>query len=331
MKLFSLFCATALLALSISPVRAADVEDVVGGLNNPCGLAIQPGTGDLFVADSGAGRVVRIDNGKAVNVITDFPEDIYGKGPKYAIGPLGLVFLDKNTLVVGGGGNVDDGEMLRVYKVPAKGKSIKASKMKVSFKLPASKELKAEGNYYGVAATDDAIFVTCNGDDTKGWVAKARFSGATVKDFRRSIPTKEATEVDAPVAVTVDPKGQVVIGQMGEITVPEDGLVTVYNAKSGKMVGNYEVGLSDITGLAYSSKKKNALYATDFAWHDTSQGGLFQLVESGSGNDKVLEPKKIVSLDKPTAMAFGKDGTLYITVIGTGEKNGKVVKIKPGL
>ena len=41
---------------------------------------------------------------------------------------------------------------------------------------------------------------------------------------------------------------------------------------------------------------------------------------------------KIASLDKPTALAFGADGSLYVTLIGTAAegakaKPGKLVKI----
>ena len=49
-------------------------------------------------------------------------------------------------------------------------------------------------------------------------------------------------------------------------------------------------------------------------------------------SDGGVEAVKIVPLDKPTAMAFGADGALYVTVYGTAEegsdeKPGKVLKI----
>ena len=316
MRILSSLCAVAVLAASVSAVQAdPKVETVVGGLNNPCGIAIQPETGTIFVADSGAGRIVKIVDGKLQNVVTDFPIDVYGKGPKYNIGPLGIGFLGKNTLIVGGGGNIDDKERLRVYDVSGGAK--KASDMVSAFGLKANADLKAEGNFYGVAVLDSGIFVTCNGDDTKGWVAKANHKKGKVKNFKRFIASKEATEVDAPVAVTSDSKGNVVVGQMGEISIPEDGLITFYNAKSGKMEANYETGLNDITGLAYS--KSGKLYATDFSWLDTKKGGLFVV------NLEDEEADKVVALDKPTAMVFGADGSLYITIIGSN--GGSVVKV----
>ncbi|MBM80268.1 MAG: hypothetical protein CMJ78_06695 [Planctomycetaceae bacterium] len=318
MKILSSLCAIAVLTTATATVNAQKVDTVVGGLNNPCGIAIQPETGTIFVADSGAGRIVKIVEGKLHNVVTDFPIDVYGKGPKFNIGPLGIGFLGKNTLVVGGGGNIDDKERLRVYDVS--GGTKKAADMVASFGLKANEDLKAEGNYYGVAVMDSGIFVTCNGDDTEGWIAKANHKKGKVKNFKRFIASKEATEVDAPVAVTNNKKGELVVGQMGEISIPEDGLVTIYNAKSGKMISNHEVGLSDITALAYG--KNGKLYATDFNWLDTKKGGLFVVDLEGEDSEKV------VGLDKPTAIAVGKDGAMYITVIGTGDDNpGKVVKV----
>ena len=79
------------------------VTTVLTGLNNPSGIAIQPETGTVFIADSGNLQVVKLVDGKAEPAIIEFPKDVYGKGPKVNIGPLGLAFLDKNTLVVGGG------------------------------------------------------------------------------------------------------------------------------------------------------------------------------------------------------------------------------------
>ena len=95
------------LSLVCMPLVAAEpkVETVLEGLINPCGVAIQPETNTVFVSDSGSGRVVRVGGEKkSEEVIAGSPRDVYGKGPKYEIGPLGIAFLDKETLVVGDGG-----------------------------------------------------------------------------------------------------------------------------------------------------------------------------------------------------------------------------------
>ncbi len=327
MKITRIFGWISALALCM-PAMAQDtlkVDTVVSDLDNPAGIAIQPETGVVFVSDSGASRIVKVVDGKAEPVITDFPVDIYGKGPKYNIGPLGLLFLNKDTLVVGGGDLADGEEQLRVYDLKDWKEPIKADKSKASFKLEAKDDIKGEGNFYALAATPDAIFVTCNGDDTKGWVSKAAYKGSDVTGFERYLDTKTAVEVDAPVGVTVSPRGELVIGQMGEINVPNDSLLTFYDPATKEKLLNLKTELHDITALAYSPRGQ--LYALDFAWADTKQGGLFQILADG---DKGVRTKKIVELDKPTAMAFDAEGALYITVIGE-EKKGKLLKVAPGL
>jgi DNA-binding beta-propeller fold protein YncE len=134
------------------------------------------------------------------------------------------------------------------------------------------------------------------------------------------------------VGIALSKNGDIVIGQCGEVNKPQDSLLTFYSAKTGKMLLNLETKLYDITGLAYSPKT-GLLYATDFAWMKPDEGGLFRLDASQDG----VKTTKIASLDKPTALAFAPDGTLYITVVGpkgeneNASKQGKLLKIAPGL
>ena len=325
--------ALSFLLVQTGVVSAIETEPatVVEGLNNPCGVAIQPETGDVFVADSGADRVVRIVDGKLEDVITGFGKDVYGKGPMYDIGPLGLAFINKDTLVVGGGDKPDGEELLRFFKVPAKGAAaITAADAVSSFALAAEGDIKGEGNFYAIAISKGNVYVTCNGDDTKGWVAKATLDGDKAKSYARFIATKEAVEVDAPVGIAIEPNdGHIAVGQMGEITVPGDSLLTFYRATDGKMLSNYPTGLSDIDALAYSPEKQ--LYALDFSWHDTTEGGLFHLISKRVNGEPSVEAIKVASLDKPTSMAFSKDGSLYVAIIGTknegsDQPGGKIVK-----
>ena len=308
-----------------------DPETILEGLDNPCGVAIQPETKDIFVADSGAGRIVRVVDGKAQDVIVEFPKDVYGKGPMYNIGPLGIAFLTKDLLVVGGGGLPDGEELLRIYKVPEKGADpIKADQMEKSFQLEAKDDVKGEGNFYALAISDNAIYVTANGDDEKGWVAKANRNGVEVGPFERAIATKDATKVDAPVGITMSPDGYVVVGQMGEITEETDSLLTFYDEK-GEKQANFETGLHDIAALAYSKKQ---LYALDFAWADSKKGGLYRLVAIDS--DTKCQAKLMVALDKPSAMVYdAENDVIYVTVFGTaeeeGKKSGKLIKISGDL
>jgi DNA-binding beta-propeller fold protein YncE len=311
------------------------VEDVVGGLSNPCGVAVQPGTSAIYVSDSANGRVGRIDGGKFIDVITGSGKDVYGKGPFYDIGPLGLAFsADGKSLFVGDGGYKDGEEYIRVFTPPEAGKpalNYDKDATKIG-PLPPAEGVLGEGNLYALAVTPTSVYVTCNGDDTKGWIAKADINGTKYGKLERYLPTKEMVEVDAPVGITLNKAGDLVVGQCGEVNKPKDSLLSFYSPKTGKLLKNNETGLYDITGLAYSPKT-GRLYATDFAWMAPAEGGLFRL-DDGGGTVKAV---KIAALDKPTALAFAPDGTLYITLVGpkkedeNAPKQGKLVKIVPGL
>src|SRR5690606_17051521 len=119
---------------------------------------------------------------------------------------------------------------------------------------------------------------------------------------------------------------ELVIGQMGEINVdPGDSLLTFYDPANGQLKRKLKLNLYDVTGLAYSPKTKK-LYATDFAWAKPEEGGLFELAIEGEN----VKTTKIAKLDKPTALAFDKDGRLYVTVIGTASESAAPAAEKKG-
>jgi len=314
----------------------------VTNLYNPCGVAIQPNTGDVFIADSGNLRILRYQANlkprpKIAEEITDFAKDVYGKGPMYDIGPLGLLFLNRNILVVGDGGHVDGQELLYFFDVSQGApQAADNAKYKIGPIGPTpGKTDKGEGNFYALAYhAPTTIFFTTNGDDTKGWVAKVGIKDNTPdKVLELAIATKEFTgEVDAPVGITMSPDKKLVIGQMGEVSgKPKDSLLLVYDPDTGKPLMKAETGLYDIAALAYHPQS-NKLYALDYAWMEPKEGGLFRLDVSGEGANAKVKAEKIMPLDKPTAMAFAADGALYITEIGTQvekspKKPGRLVRV----
>jgi hypothetical protein len=320
--------------------KGPEPEVLVTNLENPCGLAVQPGTGHVFIASRyGVYRYMPKEHQVHLE-ISGYPTDVYGKGPMYDVGPLGLGFIDAEHLVVGDGSRPDGSELVRIYKIGAEPPESPIKEADAEHTLgpitaeqasPGNDAAKGEGNFYGVAVGGGAVFITCNGDDTKGWVAKFELNNGAPGELKTAIATKEKTMVDAPVPILFSPNGEdLVVGQMGEVNVPGDSLYTSYDPATGELKQNLKTGLSDIAGMAYSPSGK--LYVTDFAWAEPTAGGLFRLDVSESE----AKPEKIMSLDKPTALAFGSEGSLYITVFGTAEEGsdkspGKLLVVKPGL
>lgn len=319
-------------------------------LDNPTGVAVNTaGNGHVFVVSKqGVFRYVPGSSGTPAKIFLEvqgFPTDVYGKGPMYDIGPLGVTLWGTDRLIVTDGSRKDGEEVVRIYKIADKAPEAGAIPKEdaAEFTLgpiaPSEQSPNGEGNFYAAVIWNDAIYVTSNGDDTKGWVLKAEIKDGKPGPLTPAIATKEQTEVDAPIAITVTPdKSALVIGQGGEVNVPGDSLLTFYSA-DGKLTKKYATGLHDICGLAYSPSGK--LYAVDFAWVDPSQGGLFELVIEGDNCiakkvnllDKEGKPQQ---LDRPTSLAFDKDGGLYITVFGTGQDTGMnpkggVIRVEPGL
>ena len=299
-----------------------DLLVVADKLDNPCGVAVQPGTDHVFV--SMKERIIRLAPGEpnaTFDFLTDFPTDSYGKGPTYEFGPLGIAFLNDATLVVGGGGNQDGEDLVSVYGAPAapptESTAAKHDQAKYTTgPIPRGADSKrGEGNFHGVAIDGSAAFVTCNGDDTKGWIGKIEFDGDKPGPLVPFISSKVLTGVDGPAGAVIAPSGKLLVSQLGELNEHPDSLLTFYDPASGALLQKLETGLCDVTAVAYSPKT-GALYALDFAWAKPSAGGLFRLEIRG----EKVRAKRLARIDKPTAMAFAADGTLYIAALGAAEK-----------
>ena len=327
-------CAVLVTLLLLRPMTALAQDEfkvVLEGLDNPSGVAIQPSTNHVFVSESGAGKVIRIEDGKPIDVVTGFPTEPYGPGPAYQIGPLGLGFIASDLLLVGGGGRKDGEDLLHVFEIKVGAtEALDAAKTKSQFALPASDDEKGEGNFFALAITAGGVYVTANGDDSFGWIAKADRNGRNVGPFARHIPTKAHTGVDAPAAITVSPAGELLVGQLGEIKTAGDSQLTFY-AEDGKKLANFATGLSDITAVAYSPLGN--LYVADFAWAEPDKGGIYQVMVERKDRLQKIRTKRVAALTRPTSMVFSQDGSLYVTVYGEGEnkKGGKLLKRAPGL
>ena len=182
----------------ISPVQAqssvgfaptgdetADFETKVllSDLYNPAGLAVRPtqaknGPYELYIAESGAGQVVRFSTRapeKVEKVIVDFPLGTLGQQPPYRVGPLSLAFISRSKLLVGAKGDGPDADIVASYSLPVSGTPLAASEQEHTVgPLDAGIASRVDDlQFGGLAMTEQTCFMTSGGKDSQGWVLKS--------------------------------------------------------------------------------------------------------------------------------------------------------------
>ena len=309
-------------------------ESVLSGLDNPWGIAVRAdrkaaGPHELFVAESGAGRVIR--------VTTDRPEDVHevvvgmpigslGTGPSFRVGPLGLVFISRTKLVVTGGGEQD----VRVYALPGDGSKLAADEFDHSVQPTRTAEEVASTGLLAVAANDSSAYITWGGAAHRGKLLKAYAEANRLDTLRTFLTQDQSGAMDAPAGVAITPSDRpqfLVVAQQGGFDAVRDSRLTFYTLDGGALALNLETSLHDIMGLAYSASGN--LYAVDFAWNAAGQGGIYRLDDARHEGRQVCRPVKIATVTRGVALAFAPDGALYVTTLGEGEneKNGELLKV----
>ena len=307
------------------------VETVADRLIDPMAIAIHPTSADVYVADSGAMRIVKIKDGKMEPVIVGFKKQAFGMNSSLEVGPLAISFLDAKKMVVAVGG--ESGPGFCVYELPEAGKPpVQADKPTAQHGIapkaesPKAESPKTNGIGYGMVATSEGVYVTTTMEAEQGWLLRADRKKDGITDFQRHVSTVEKSKVGTPMAITrAFDVGYFAVGEIGAMDKAGDSILTYYD-ETGKLLGQFDTGLNDISGLAFGPKR-GRLFAIDYSAMAPEKGGLFKLIAEGKTGCRA---EKLTELIKPTAMAFDKKGDLFITLRaskGENEKSGKLIKI----
>ena len=323
------FVLTLLVSTTANSQEETDYEVVAENLLNPRAVAIQPETGHLFVAESGALRVVRFVDGEPEEVVVGFSKDYTGKSPIYEIGPLSLLFLDRNTLLVGDGGREPGMDQIRVVNVPDVGEPPVKLKRDVDkqLRLQTDDQHEANGNFWAMTKLDDYVMATCGDDMRQGWIARTPIRGNRPTDLKRFFSTVRSVQTRAPYAITTSPEGEIVVSQTGESRDDPDSLLLFFGS-DGDFLDSFKTGLNDIFGLAYGPNR-GRLFAVDFYQAKPNEGGLYKLVGTREGCRAV----RFATLPRPSSLAFAPNGDLYVTTVGryvdgAQVANGRLLRFK---
>lgn len=329
--------------LSLSPLLAGQptcadeaappkVETVVDGLDHPMALAIQPGTGMVFISESGAGRISRLTPDSAVEAVGGFPTAMVGSGNQaLTLGPLGIAFADRNLLAVGITANAAESSPVRVYELPASGDKIAADKPKHTVALGQGdgKKATAAGNIFALALDVPGQMAAASFDSRhpdRGWLGRFEISAERVGALTPMI----GTGTEQPRAFAVSPRGEWVTIEIATADQPGRSLLKFYHPETRKALLRLDTGLRDVSGLAYSPRT-GWLYVTAAGEQDSAEAGVFRLDRALVKDKPGVKPILVAKLDRPTALAFAPNGVLYAALLGKAasaeKKTGSVVRL----
>jgi hypothetical protein len=205
-----------------------------------------------------------------------------------------------------------------LYEIGDAKDPLSAEQMKQRIALPAPPEVSElpHGGCYALSRTrpndtvPDLLLVAVVGDGRVSDVWKLRIRAGTLSDMNR-FTTKPGDDDAGTVlaAVAVSEQGFVLTARRG---AKRDSVLTFQNPASGATVMRLPTELHTIAGLAYSTRSPN-LYALDLATASPGEGGLFRIDDAGQAGRPACRAVRIQTIQKPTALAFGPDGALYIT------------------
>ncbi len=319
-----LFALSLCFTLAATLAGAADVtvETVLSDLHRPCGIAVRPGgTADrfeLFIAESGAGRVVRWSNRapqQVAEAITGF-EASSAADASSQTGPHALQFLDPGLLVVGTTQG-DGGDLLRAYELPDGEKVLTAD---------ASTETTSKGrDLLGATCTSvtrshinefvpDRLFLTVRGTDGAFRLLSSRVQAGMVST-PQEFGAKD--EVQSPRAVATSNTGRVVVGD-------STGQLMFCSPIDGKVELAVATDLKGVVGLAYNPAS-GSLYAAD------STTGIYRIDDTSRAGRPSCHAVKVADAAQPTALAFAPDGSMYVVTFGTTDDDGSLITISGNL
>jgi hypothetical protein len=308
--------------------NTAAVKKVLTGLKNPHDVVVRPdGSGEayeVFIAETGAGRVVKISSGdaaKRVDVIAGFSTKSTNDENLSSPGVHSLEFLDHMRLVATGG-DEDGTPFVRLYELSEPASPLTADQHKQEANIPeAGKEPSFNAHAFrGVARTqpndrvgDFLLVLAPNGDEPTG-LAYVPVRSGTLGDL---VPAKLKNTGDGFQigAIAVGSNGYVVVAgnELGDSTQPSR--LSFFSPLDRRIILQVPTELKRIVAIAYSPRSGN-LFVANSPTTDDGGTGIYRIDRVARPDSTECKAVKIADIRSPTAIAFAPDGALYVTASG---------------
>ena len=275
------------------------VRKVLTGLKNPHGVAVRPdGSGDsyeVFVAESGAGRVVKIrseEPEKRIDVVSGFSTKPANDDSLSSAGVHSLYFVDHMRLVVAGGDD-DGAPFVRLYELPEPESPLTADQHKHEANVPETgKEPNFDAHVFrSIARTQpndrvgDFLLVAAPADGESTGFVEIPVRSGTLGD---AVPArlKNADGETQIGGITVGNSGHVIIStnSLGDSAQPSR--LAFFSPLDRRIVMQVPTELRRVVALAYSPKSGNLFVANS----PTSEDGRLAFIGSTASTSRVHPP-----------------------------------------
>jgi hypothetical protein len=316
------------------------VKKVLSGLNNPHGVAIRPdGSGEsyeVFVAESGAGRVVKIFGDKPekrIDVVSGFSTKPANEESALTAGVHSLHFLDHMRLVVAGGDD-DGAPFVRLYELVEPESPLTADQHKHEANVPEAGKAPNFGAHMfrSIARTQpndrvgDFLLVAAPTDSEAAQLVYVPVRSGALGDV---VPTglKNLDKVFQIGGIAVGKIGYVIISTNAPGDPSQPSQLLFFNPLDRRIVMQLPTDLRRIVALAYSPKSGN-LFAANSPTAADGRAGIYRVDANNQQGASACTSVKIADVGNPTAIAFAPDGALYVTASGDSNNKNAGVLLK---
>jgi hypothetical protein len=311
------------------PVALAIVPDstVTTGTVQPDSTPEQPATpepaGGIYISEAGVGRVTRMSRlAKRVPWLTGYsptPPDAAVERP--SAGSMGGMYALPSRQLLVAGLEPDGRATIRRYATAAAQATVEQGDLLWSARLPRG------ALPWGLTTNTQNLFAAISDDSATWGLLQVPVQSTHGEPLRW-----DQLAAYRLSGLVQSPRDEIVVAARGAWSDELDARLAFLHPQDGRVLLDLAMDRRDVVSLAYSPNGR--LYGIDMAAESSEPGGLFRIDSRYHLGRLAVHCVWIARLDRPTALAFDRDGSLYVTLWGPAGKphpSGQLIRFAAGL